>query len=90
VAEHNPDYSKVKQQLLRLLRPGGRVFIDASAFRENHENRGLSRDMSLRAIMPTSACTIFWPRLTIYRWTLWQCITIATIIKEALNKPPRN
>jgi hypothetical protein len=89
VVEHITDYPKVKQQLLRLVRPGGRVFIDTTAFRENHVKPTLSRAMTLRAIMPTSACAIFWPRLTISRWTLWRCITIATIINCLAKHGPK-
>lgn len=36
VMEHLPDYPGVLQQLLRLLKPGGRVYLDASAFREKY------------------------------------------------------
>ena len=36
VMEHLPDYPAVVQRLLRLLKPGGRVYLDASAFREKY------------------------------------------------------
>lgn len=36
VMEHLTDYPAVLRQLLRLLKPGGRVYLDASAFREKY------------------------------------------------------
>jgi len=36
VMEHLPDYPPVLQRLLRLLKPGGRIYLDASAFREKY------------------------------------------------------
>jgi cyclopropane-fatty-acyl-phospholipid synthase len=36
VMEHLPDYPAVLKRLLRLLKPGGRVYLDASAFREKY------------------------------------------------------
>jgi cyclopropane-fatty-acyl-phospholipid synthase len=36
VMEHLPDYGAVLRQIERLLKPGGRVYLDASAFREKH------------------------------------------------------
>lgn len=36
VMEHLPDYPAVLRQLQRLLKPGGRVYLDASAFREKY------------------------------------------------------
>ncbi len=36
VMEHLPDYAAVLRQFERLLMPGGRVYLDASAFREKH------------------------------------------------------
>lgn len=36
VMEHLPDYPAVLRQFLRLLKPGGRVYLDASAFREKY------------------------------------------------------
>ncbi|MEJ2652632.1 MAG: class I SAM-dependent methyltransferase [Gammaproteobacteria bacterium] len=36
VMEHLPDYPAVLQQFQRLLKPGGRVYLDASAFREKY------------------------------------------------------
>ncbi len=36
VMEHLPDYPAVLQRLQRLLKPGGRVYLDASAFREKY------------------------------------------------------
>ncbi|QSA97741.1 class I SAM-dependent methyltransferase [Methylococcus sp. EFPC2] len=36
VMEHLPDYPAVLRQFQRLLKPGGRVYLDASAFREKH------------------------------------------------------
>jgi cyclopropane-fatty-acyl-phospholipid synthase len=36
VMEHLPDYSAVLRQFQRLLKPGGRVYLDASAFREKY------------------------------------------------------
>lgn len=36
VMEHLPDYPAVLQCLHRLLKPGGRVYLDASAFREKY------------------------------------------------------
>ena len=36
VMEHLPDYPAVIRQLQRLLRPGGRVYLDASALREKY------------------------------------------------------
>ncbi|MCW8908804.1 MAG: class I SAM-dependent methyltransferase [Sedimenticola sp.] len=36
VMEHLPDYSVVMQRIMRLLKPGGRVYIDASAFRDKY------------------------------------------------------
>jgi len=34
--EHLPDYPAVLRQFQRLLKPGGRVYLDASAFRKKH------------------------------------------------------
>ena len=36
VMEHLPDYPAVLRQLQHLLKPGGRVYLDASAFREKY------------------------------------------------------
>lgn len=36
VMEHLPDYRAVLRQFQRLLKPGGRVYLDASAFREKY------------------------------------------------------
>jgi cyclopropane-fatty-acyl-phospholipid synthase len=36
VMEHLPDYASVLKQFQRLLKPGGRVYLDASAFREKY------------------------------------------------------
>lgn len=36
VMEHLPDYPAVLRQLQNLLKPGGRVYLDASAFREKY------------------------------------------------------
>jgi cyclopropane-fatty-acyl-phospholipid synthase len=36
VMEHLPDYAAVLKQFHRLLKPGGRVYLDASAFREKY------------------------------------------------------
>jgi len=36
VMEHLPDYSQVLRQIERLLKPGGRVYLDASAFRKKY------------------------------------------------------
>lgn len=36
VMEHLPDYPAVLQQFQRLLKPGGRVYMDASAYRETY------------------------------------------------------
>ncbi len=36
VMEHLPDYPEVLRRLQRLLKPGGRVYLDASAFREKY------------------------------------------------------
>ncbi|HEX7719203.1 MAG TPA: class I SAM-dependent methyltransferase, partial [Woeseiaceae bacterium] len=36
VMEHLPDYPAVLRHLQRLLKPGGRVYLDASAFREKY------------------------------------------------------
>jgi cyclopropane-fatty-acyl-phospholipid synthase len=36
VMEHLPDYPAVLRQFERLLKPGGRVYLDASAFREKY------------------------------------------------------
>lgn len=36
VMEHLPDYAAVLQQFQRLLKPGARVYLDASAFREKY------------------------------------------------------
>jgi cyclopropane-fatty-acyl-phospholipid synthase len=36
VMEHLPDYPTVLQRIMRLLKPGGRVYLDASAFRQKH------------------------------------------------------
>ena len=36
VMEHLPDYPAVLRQCQRLLKPGGRVYLDASAFREKY------------------------------------------------------
>jgi cyclopropane-fatty-acyl-phospholipid synthase len=36
VMEHLPDYPAVLQHLQRLLKPGGRVYLDASAYREKY------------------------------------------------------
>ena len=36
VMEHLPDYPAVLKRLLRLLKPGGRIYLDASAFREKY------------------------------------------------------
>ncbi|QSA98507.1 class I SAM-dependent methyltransferase [Methylococcus sp. EFPC2] len=36
VMEHLPDYPAVLRQFQRLLKPGGHVYLDASAFREKH------------------------------------------------------
>lgn len=38
VMEHLPDYAAVVSQLKKLLKPGGRVYIDASAFKEKYVN----------------------------------------------------
>lgn len=37
VMEHLPDYPRVLRQLLRLLKPGGYVYLDASAFRMKYD-----------------------------------------------------
>jgi len=37
VMEHIPDYAAALRQYRRLLKPGGRVYLDASAFREKYE-----------------------------------------------------
>ncbi|RCX31306.1 class I SAM-dependent methyltransferase [Thioalbus denitrificans] len=37
VMEHIPDYAAALRQYQRLLKPGGRVYLDASAFREKYE-----------------------------------------------------
>lgn len=36
VMEHLPDYPAVVQQFLRLLKPGGKIYLDASSFREKY------------------------------------------------------
>lgn len=36
VMEHLPDYAEVLRQFQRLLKPGGRVYLDASAFRDTY------------------------------------------------------
>ncbi|MDH5391718.1 MAG: class I SAM-dependent methyltransferase [Gammaproteobacteria bacterium] len=36
VMEHLPNYRAVLQQLQRLLRPGGKIYLDASSFREKY------------------------------------------------------
>jgi cyclopropane-fatty-acyl-phospholipid synthase len=36
VMEHLPDYPAVLRQIQRLLKPGGRLYLDASAFREKY------------------------------------------------------
>lgn len=36
VMEHLPDYSAVVRQFLRLLKPGGKIYLDASSFREKY------------------------------------------------------
>jgi cyclopropane-fatty-acyl-phospholipid synthase len=36
VMEHLPDYPAVLRQFRRLLKPGGRIYLDASAFREKY------------------------------------------------------
>ena len=36
VMEHLPDYRAVLQQFQRLLKPGGRVYLDASSFRQSY------------------------------------------------------
>jgi cyclopropane-fatty-acyl-phospholipid synthase len=36
VMEHLPDYPAVLRRLRRLLKPGGRVYLDANAFREKY------------------------------------------------------
>lgn len=36
VMEHLPDYPSVLRQFQRMLKPGGRVYLDASAFREKY------------------------------------------------------
>ena len=36
VMEHLPDYSAVVQQFQRLLKPGGKIYLDASSFREKY------------------------------------------------------
>ncbi len=36
VMEHLPDFPAVLRQFQRLLKPGGRVYLDASAFREKY------------------------------------------------------
>ncbi|OIR05554.1 cyclopropane-fatty-acyl-phospholipid synthase [mine drainage metagenome] len=36
VMEHLPDYPAVVNQLLRLLKPGGKIYLDASSFREKY------------------------------------------------------
>ncbi len=36
VMEHLPDYASVLKQFQKLLKPGGRVYLDASAFREKY------------------------------------------------------
>jgi cyclopropane-fatty-acyl-phospholipid synthase len=37
VMEHLPDYPDVLRRILRLLKPGGRVYLDASAFRQKYD-----------------------------------------------------
>ena len=36
VMEHLPDYAAVLEQIQRLLKPGGKVYLDASSFREKY------------------------------------------------------
>ncbi len=36
VMEHLPDYRAVVRQFLRLLKPGGKIYLDASSFREKY------------------------------------------------------
>jgi cyclopropane-fatty-acyl-phospholipid synthase len=38
VIEHLPDYRGVLKQFQRLLKPGGRVYLDASAYRKKHDH----------------------------------------------------
>jgi cyclopropane-fatty-acyl-phospholipid synthase len=37
VMEHLPDYPDVLRRIMRLLKPGGRVYLDASAFRQKYD-----------------------------------------------------
>jgi cyclopropane-fatty-acyl-phospholipid synthase len=37
VMEHLPDYTDVLRHILRLLKPGGRIYLDASAFRQKYD-----------------------------------------------------
>jgi cyclopropane-fatty-acyl-phospholipid synthase len=36
VMEHLPDYASVVKQFMRLVKPGGRIYLDASSFREKY------------------------------------------------------
>ncbi len=54
VTEHLPDYARTLRHYDRLLRPGGRVYLDASASRERHD---VSTFME-RRVYPGNGCQL--------------------------------
>lgn len=59
VMEHLPDYPAVLRQFQRLLKPGGRIYLDASAFREKYSKPTFISRYIFPVTMPVFACMYF-------------------------------